>query len=94
MEELVERTPIFAGELLKVFRDVVRLPDGKMARREVVEHPGSVGLVPVDALGRVILVRQWRHAVGQALWEIPAGTAAPAETPRETAERELQEETG
>jgi len=94
MEELVERTPVFAGELLKVFRDVVRVPGEKLARREVVEHPGSVGLIPVDALGRAILVRQWRHAVGQYLWEIPAGTAAPGETPRQTAERELQEETG
>lgn len=94
MEELIGRRTVFAGKLLTVFRDRVRLPGGATAVREVVQHPGSVGLIPVDRRGRVVLVRQYRHAVGIELWEIPAGTAEPGETPAQTAARELEEETG
>ena len=94
-ETLVERTPIYQGKLLRVFEDTVRLPDGSPARREVVEHRGAVAVVPVAADGRVVLVRQWRHAVGGAIWEIPAGTRDHEGEPVEaTAVRELQEETG
>ncbi len=94
VEELVRRRSVFAGSLLTVFRDHVRLPDGSTAVREVVQHPGSVGLIPVDGRGRIVLVRQYRHAVGAELWEIPAGTAEPGETAAQTAARELEEETG
>ncbi len=94
MEELIRRHTIAVGALLKVFYDEVRLPDGTTRRREVVEHPGSVGLIAIDAGRRVLLVRQYRHAVGAQLWEIPAGTREPAETPAQTAARELEEETG
>lgn len=93
-ETPVERRSIFSGRLLSVHEDVVRLPGGGTATREVVVHPGAVAIVAVGEDGRVLLVRQWRHAVGRALWEIPAGTRDGGEAPLETATRELREETG
>lgn len=88
------RRPVYDGRLLRVFEDTVRLPAGRDARREVVEHPGAVAVVAAAADGRVVLVRQWRHALGRALWEVPAGTREPNEDPAATARRELAEETG
>jgi ADP-ribose pyrophosphatase len=90
----VHRTTIHSGRLISVHQDTVRLADGTEARREVVEHRGAVALVALDASGRVILVRQWRHPVGRALWELPAGTRDRDETPEATAARELVEEAG
>jgi len=88
------RRTIYSGRLLTVHEDDVCLVDGTRAQREVVEHPGAVAIVAIDSDGRVVLVRQWRHAVGRALWELPAGTRDPGEPPLRTAERELAEETG
>jgi ADP-ribose pyrophosphatase len=94
-ETLVSRTPVFEGRLLKVYQDTVRLPDGRQASREIVHHRGAVGVVAVAPDGRIVLVRQWRHAMERALWEIPAGTRdAGEEDPLGTARRELAEETG
>jgi ADP-ribose pyrophosphatase len=93
-ETLVSRTPVFEGRLLKVYQDVVRLPDGRDAEREIVHHRGAVAVVAVVPDGRVVLVRQWRHAMERALWEIPAGTRDVGEEPPVTARRELAEETG
>lgn len=94
-ETPVSRTPVFAGRLLHVFDDTVRLPDGRTTRREVVEHPGAVAVVARDEAGRVVLVRQWRHPARRALWELPAGTRdQPGEALEATARRELAEETG
>lgn len=93
-ETLLSRTPVFDGRLLKVFQDVVRLPDGHEAGREIVHHRGAVAAVAVAPDGRVVLVRQWRHAMERALWEIPAGTRDEGEEPAATARRELAEETG
>lgn len=93
-ERRLGRTPIYAGRLLRVFEDTVELPGGQRARREVVEHRGAVAIVAVTDDGRVVLVRQWRHAVELALWELPAGTRNPDEEPTATAPRELTEETG
>jgi ADP-ribose pyrophosphatase len=88
------RRTIYRGRLLTIREDDVRLVDGTRAQREVVEHPGAVAIVAIDSDGKVVLVRQWRHAVGRALWELPAGTRDPGEPPLRTAERELAEETG
>jgi ADP-ribose pyrophosphatase len=88
------RRTIYRGRLLTIHEDDVRLVDGTRAQREVVEHPGAVAIVAIDSDGKVVLVRQWRHAVGRALWELPAGTRDPGEPPLRTAERELAEETG
>lgn len=93
-EELLARRPVYDGRLLHVFEDTVRLPAGRQARREVVEHIGAVAVVATATDGRVVLVRQWRHAMRRALWEVPAGTREPGEDVDETARRELLEETG
>jgi ADP-ribose pyrophosphatase len=74
--------------------DEVELEDGRRARREVVEHPGAVAIVPVLDNGDLVLVRQFRYAVGRALLELPAGTREPNEPAERTAARELREETG
>jgi ADP-ribose pyrophosphatase len=93
-EEMQARRPVYDGRLLHVFEDTIHLPSGREARREVVEHPGAVAVVATAADGRMVLVRQWRHAMRRALWEIPAGTREPGEDPGATARRELAEETG
>jgi ADP-ribose pyrophosphatase len=93
-ETLVSRRPVFEGRLLRVYQDEVTLPDGREAGREVVHHRGAVAVVPVAPDGRIVLVRQWRHAVERALWEVPAGTRDEDEEPAVTARRELEEETG
>jgi ADP-ribose pyrophosphatase len=93
-EEPVRRRSVYQGKLLHLFEDTVRLPGGREARREVVEHVGAVTVVATDDHDRVVLVRQWRHATGRALWELPAGTREQGEDPAATARRELIEETG
>jgi ADP-ribose pyrophosphatase len=93
-ETRTARRTIHSGRLLTIHEDDVRLVDGTRAQREVVEHPGAVAIVAIDSDGKVVLVRQWRHAVGRALWELPAGTRDHGEPPLRTAERELAEETG
>ncbi len=87
-------TPAFRGPVFAVRTDRVRLPDGHETRVDVVEHTGSVGIVACPQSGELVLVRQYRHAVGQALWEIPAGSMDAGETPTAAALRELAEETG
>jgi ADP-ribose pyrophosphatase len=82
---------VFDGRLISVRVDAVKLASGRMARREIVEHPGAVAIVAWDG-ERMALVRQWRHATGRAMLEIPAGTLDPGEEPEATARRELAEE--
>ena len=84
----------YDGQLVHVRVDHVRLPSGRESTREVVEHPGAVAIVALTSDDEVILVRQWRHAIGGPLLEIPAGTREPDEPAEETARRELIEETG
>ena len=79
---------------VRVWLDEVRLPSGREAKREVVEHPGAVGILALTEAGEVLLVRQWRHAAGRALLEIPAGTREAGESVAATARRELIEEVG
>ncbi len=84
----------FQGRLISVRVDEVELPGGRRARREIVVHPGAVAIVPLLPDGRVVMVRQYRHAAGEVLYELPAGTLAAGESPQECARRELAEETG
>ena len=84
----------FEGKLINVRLDTVRLPDGNLRQREIVEHPGAVAIVPVLEDGRIVLVRQYRPAVGRSMLELPAGTVEPDEDVQVTASRELAEETG
>jgi nudix-type nucleoside diphosphatase (YffH/AdpP family) len=84
----------FEGKLVKVRLDTVKLANGDQRQREIVEHPGAVAVVPVTDDGHVVLVRQYRPAVGQSMLELPAGTVEKGEDVARTAERELEEETG
>lgn len=90
-EQVVASARPWSGRLIGVRVDEVRLPSGRTTSREVVEHPGAVGILAWDG-ARLALVRQWRHAAGTALLEIPAGTLDPGEEPLATARRELAEE--
>lgn len=92
-ETQVQSRRIFEGRVVNLRVDRVRLPDGRETEREVVEHRGAAVIVPLEA-GDVLLVRQFRYAVGQALLEVPAGTLEPGEPPLEAARRELREEVG
>ena len=93
-EDLVERSEAFTGRLVRVVVDRVRRPDGSICTREVVRHPGAVAILPLQHDGRILLVRQHRHPVGTALWEIPAGKLEQGEEVLACAKRELREETG
>jgi len=93
-ENVVSSTVPYSGRAVRLRVDRVRLPSGRETSREIIEHPGSVGILPLLTGDRVLLIRQYRHAVGETIWEIPAGTMEPGETPVECAGRELEEETG
>jgi len=94
MAKVLKSTMVYEGPVFGVRRDEVLEPGGLRATREVVTHPGSVVVVPVLDDGRVVLVRQYRHATRQYLWELVAGRMDPEETPKRAAARELLEETG
>jgi ADP-ribose pyrophosphatase len=93
-EETLSSRRAYDGRMLHVRVDEVRMPSGRETRREMVEHPGSVIVLPVTADGEVLLVRQYRYAVGERLVELPAGLVDMGEDPEAAARRELREETG
>lgn len=93
-EETVASEQLYTGRIVNLRVDSVRLVNGRRATREVVEHVDAAAAVPLLSDGRVLLVEQWRHAVGQALLEIPAGIVEPGEEPEATMQRELSEEIG
>ncbi len=92
-EQRVSGQRVWGGRLLAVDVDRVRLADGSEAVREVVRHPGAVVVVALDREGRILLVSQFRYAVGRTLLELPAGTLGDGEEPLACARRELAEET-
>ena len=85
---------VFEGRVVGVRVDTASLPGGAIARREVVEHPPSVVVVPIDSNGDMVMVRQFRYPVGETLVEAPAGSVEDGELPEQSAQRELQEEIG
>ncbi len=93
-EKTVKQSVIYNGKILNVHVDEVELCDGRRAKREVCDHPGGVGILPLDGQGNVLLVRQFRYPYGEELLEIPAGKLEPGEDPYECGVRELREETG
>jgi ADP-ribose pyrophosphatase len=92
--EVVSSERKYSGRVLALRADRVRMEGGKEAWLEVIEHPGSVVMVPVDADGGIWLVRQYRHAAGRKILELPAGTLEAGEDPAACAGRELREEIG
>ena len=94
IEAPVSSEEIFHGKVAHLFRDTVRLPNGKNASRELLRHPGAAAVVPLTEDGNVILVRQYRYPFAQVMLEIPAGKLDPGEDPLVCATRELTEETG
>jgi 8-oxo-dGDP phosphatase len=82
-----------SGRVFDVRTDEVTMPDGSTATRDVVVHPGAVGIIALDSAGQVLLLQQYRHPVGRLLWEPPAGLLdEPGEDPLVAAKRELYEE--
>jgi len=85
---------VYNGRVINVRKDIIRLPDGREAQRDVVEHDECIAIVPIDDNGKILMVKQYRYPVGRQLLEIPAGIIDEGEKPEETVIRELQEETG
>ena len=90
----IESHVVFDGPIFHVDRDRVRLSNGRHVSLDVVGHRGSVVLIPQPAPDRLILIRQFRYAIGQWIWELPAGSLDPGERPGAAARRECEEEIG
>lgn len=93
-EKLVSSEKLYNGKVLSMRKDIVSLPNGKEASREVVEHNGAVGVVAVTENNEVVLVKQFRAGIRKVTLELPAGKLEIGEDPLECGKRELQEETG
>ena len=93
--ELIKSETLLQGRTFKIRRDHLKTPDGRETKFEIVEHGGSVVVIPVDADGNMLFVRQYRHAASMDLLELPAGTRDSTDEPyEECAAREIREETG
>jgi ADP-ribose pyrophosphatase len=92
--ELLNKEIVYSGRAFTVRRDTLRLPDGHETRFDIVDHIGSVIIIPLDSQGNLLFVRQYRHAAGLDLLELPAGTLNKDEAPDTCAHREIREETG
>lgn len=93
-EKQIEARTVYEGIVVNVRRDIAELQNGEKVGREVVEHPGGVGIVPVTNDNKVLMVRQYRYPMEEELLEIPAGKLSEGEDPFDCAVRELSEETG
>ncbi len=92
-EKVVESISRYKGEVIDVYQQTVKLPDGELANRDVVKHQGAVGVLALTNDGKAIFEEQWRTPIGKLTIEIPAGKVEPGEDLLETAKRELNEET-
>jgi ADP-ribose diphosphatase len=92
--EFIKSEILLQGRVFKIRRDTLRTPNGGETKLDIVEHGGSVVLLPIDHEGNLLLVRQYRHAVGEDLLELPAGTRDGEEPFEDCAAREIREETG
>ncbi len=93
-EKTIKSEKIFSGKVINLKVDTVRLPNGKTSTREIVEHPGGVGIIPITENKEVILVKQYRKPLDRVCLEIPAGKLNVGEDPYACGVRELEEETG
>ncbi len=93
-EKTMKSDKLYEGKIVNLRIDTVELADRKYSKREIVEHPGGVAIIPICGDNCLVLVKQYRKAVERFLYEIPAGKLELNEEPRETAVRELKEETG
>lgn len=94
MRRIISREKVFSGRVLDVSLERHCMPDGRQANFEIIRHPGGAAVLPVLADGRVLLIRQFRPAVGEMVYEIPAGRLESGESAQDCAGRELIEETG
>lgn len=94
IERFVRKRTVWRGRAVDFRVDTIRLPNGKLATREYLDHPGAVGVVPLLPGGRVVMVRQYRHPVREVTLELPAGKLDKGEKPLACVRRELAEETG
>ena len=93
-EKTLSSEVLFEGRVVTLTKDVALLENGETSIREVVHHHGGACILPVDADGNITLVRQFRYAFGEEIWELPAGKLEAGEDPFEAAKRELSEECG
>lgn len=94
VEETISSKEIYKGDLLHVFKDEARLPNGNTSTREWIKHQGASAILPVFKNGDVALIKQFRYPVQQVFWEVPAGKIDPGENPDDTVLREAEEEAG
>ncbi len=92
--QVISSIPRFSGRIFRVRTDEVRYPDGATHAVDIVQHGASAAIVAATDADEIVLVRQYRHALGREVWEIPAGRAEPGESAAHCAARELTEETG
>ena len=93
-ESIVKLRTVYSGRVITLNVETVRLPNGHVTDLEIMHHPGGAAVVAIDAASRVCLLRQFRHAIGGWIWELPAGKLEPTEPALDTARRELIEEAG
>ncbi len=94
MSKVFSRETVFTGRVLDVGVENHQMPDGRQSSFEIIRHPGGAAVLPVLPDGRVLLIRQFRPAIGEMIFEIPAGRLEPGESAQECAGRELIEEVG
>lgn len=93
-EKTINSQEIYSGKVVHLQVDDVILPNGKQAKREIINHPGAVAIIPITKDKKIVMVEQYRKPLEKSLLEIPAGKLEPGEDPETTAIRELEEETG
>jgi ADP-ribose pyrophosphatase len=92
--KVLKKTQLHQGRVFALIREKITLPNGTTVDLDIIRHPGAAAMVPLSEDGSLVMIRQYRHAIGEYIWEIPAGTLNPDESPLECAKRELIEETG